>query len=673
MPTILRELPRTYHLLPFSNGVAAAVYNRRSGFVDGFTGHIFHQLSPGMPTLNLVDRVAAGLRWGKKASWLGGIEPESLGYRAGTGIVEALYRLDGLEVSCWYFTPQDPAERLLTVVMELRNSGQEPVRECAFYLYLAALVGSGENRTGHGWVSYHPSSGLVLAGSSDTEHVILARAIRADAAQIRFCGGTGAEMWNRALQLPRIQGGSEVWVGENLQGVYQGHLGDLGVGETKCIGVVLGYEPGADEEKARFIVESYVGGRAPRQVVDDEAAWWDRWTHRGRSREQSLPEFEKLHDHALIALKMGQCREAGRLQGQILASLPPGHWNIAWVRDGAYSIAALAAWERFEEARNALLFMLAGEAGYYREYIWNKRDFGVGVPYQVSVCRYFGNGREESDGEPPNIELDGFGLFLWAFYEYWHASGDGALLKAHWDTLKEKIATPIIHAVSPRGIIRPESGPWETHLPGASFAYTSIVSAAGLARAARMAIHLGESDLAALYDRSSAALYASVLREFSGPGGVLLGKPADEEPGYLDGSVVEAVNLGLASNDEAWVTPTMAAIKRSLSVHPDRGYCRNNEPGEYNEQEWVFIDLRLAEALVRLGSYEEAGRLLRWVLSQTAANDWLFAELYRRRDGSYDGAVPMCGFGAGAFLLLEKVVREKGMTLCDLVGGLRES
>lgn len=41
-------------------------------------------------------------------------------------------------------------------------------------------------------------------------------------------------------------------------------------------------------------------------------------------------------------------------------------------------------------------------------------DYGVGVPYQASVCRYYGDGTEWSDGDnDPNIELDGFGLLLW--------------------------------------------------------------------------------------------------------------------------------------------------------------------------------------------------------------------------------------------------------------------
>ena len=41
-------------------------------------------------------------------------------------------------------------------------------------------------------------------------------------------------------------------------------------------------------------------------------------------------------------------------------------------------------------------------------------DYGVGMDYQLSVCRYYGDGSEWTDGgSDPNIELDGFGLFLW--------------------------------------------------------------------------------------------------------------------------------------------------------------------------------------------------------------------------------------------------------------------
>src|SRR5205823_5224393 len=66
----------------------------------------------------------------------------------------------------------------------------------------------------------------------------------------------------------------------------------------------------------------------------------------------------------------------------------------------------------------------------------------VGRPYAISICRYLGNGTEESDddGNGFNIELDNFGLVLWAFAEYVDASGDQAFLAANWPKVRDQIA-----------------------------------------------------------------------------------------------------------------------------------------------------------------------------------------------------------------------------------------
>jgi hypothetical protein len=54
------------------------------------------------------------------------------------------------------------------------------------------------------------------------------------------------------------------------------------------------------------------------------------------SVEPAIPDkYRKLYRQSTAFLKMAQCRE----NGQILASLPPGEWSIAWTRDMCYAIA----------------------------------------------------------------------------------------------------------------------------------------------------------------------------------------------------------------------------------------------------------------------------------------------------------------------------------------------
>ena len=53
-------------------------------------------------------------------------------------------------------------------------------------------------------------------------------------------------------------------------------------------------------------------------------------------------------------LRMAQVREPGAPNGQVMASLGTGRWNIAWVRDMAYAVVALARSGHTDEAKAAI-------------------------------------------------------------------------------------------------------------------------------------------------------------------------------------------------------------------------------------------------------------------------------------------------------------------------------
>ncbi|MCP4500203.1 MAG: hypothetical protein GY822_09615 [Deltaproteobacteria bacterium] len=78
---------------------------------------------------------------------------------------------------------------------------------------------------------------------------------------------------------------------------------------------------------------------------------------------------------------------------------------------------------------------------------------------------------------------------------------------------------------------------------------------------------------------------------------------------------------------------------------------RNDDGGDYDSQEWVFVDLRLAAALRASGHDGRANLLLQWVEAQARANSFQFAELFDRDNADYRGSTPMVGFGPGAWIL----------------------
>ncbi|MDD8019481.1 MAG: hypothetical protein PHP42_13995, partial [Bacteroidota bacterium] len=64
-----------------------------------------------------------------------------------------------------------------------------------------------------------------------------------------------------------------------------------------------------------------------------------------------------------------------------------------------------------------------------------------------------------------------------------------------------------------------------------------------------------------------------------------------------------------------------------------------------------FLDARLAVAQLKFGNKKEAQRLLNWITSQSALNFNLIPEMYGKENPTYEGAIPMVGFGAGAYVM----------------------
>src|SRR5260221_14736550 len=150
----------------------------------------------------------------------------------------------------------------------------------------------------------------------------------------------------------------------------------------------------------------------------------------------------------------------------ILASLPPGGWHTGWVRDATYAIDALARTGHGDRAKLALDFMLNADAGQFASYLGN-------VPYRISVVRYYGDGQEEADysgSTTRNVEIDGWGLFLWAARNYVDATGDVAWLSAMtkkgdtvYDAIKIGVADALAANLERTGMPSAYAPIWEGH------------------------------------------------------------------------------------------------------------------------------------------------------------------------------------------------------------------
>ena len=79
----------------------------------------------------------------------------------------------------------------------------------------------------------------------------------------------------------------------------------------------------------------------------------------------------------------------------------------------------------------------------------------------------------------------------------------------------------------------------------------------------------------------------------------------------------------------------------------------------YERQEFVFVDFSLAEVYRRMGRNDEAAAILKRIVDKSAADHNIVPEMYVALPcklfpgnvGDPTGAIPMVGYGAGAYIL----------------------
>ncbi|MFY0530945.1 hypothetical protein [Nannocystis pusilla] len=303
---------------------------------------------------------------------------------------------------------------------------------------------------------------------------------------------------------------------DNATTAFQWNVGDLAPGAEKWVGIAAIHrgDPFAGAE-AETSLDAWIDGVGPQLLLARERGVWAD-LHQDQSKlPDGLAAIEvPMLRQAVAMLHMGQVLEDRSFarewlsqdgeprrtrfpgldddpavlpawikhhgRGGVLASLPPGEWTYSWIRDGAYATAAMAALGMQEHAKASLGFYLDAEAGRFQQ--WSELQPYAMPPYQISLVRYYGFGVEETDFNAfgPNLEFDGFGLFLWALRAYEVLTGDTSLADERWEQIATKVADVLVALVDPEtGMIRADSSIWETHWLGRQrrFTYTSITAA----------------------------------------------------------------------------------------------------------------------------------------------------------------------------------------------------
>ena len=460
----------------------------------------------------------------------------------------------------------------------------------------------------------------------------------------------------------KINGGLGDAVAQNHDDIACGMQGPLTDG---WLAVAVGYTDG-DAEALVGDIKSWAGSRAPSKILDDAKTEFEGWRKPlPAGTALCSPDEQKLWRMSETVLRMGQVREpniAGRSNhGMILASLPIGEWHSGWVRDAQYALSALIRTGHMDEAKMALdFFVNAQPIGKYKSYLKHSVD------YRISVVRYFGSGEEEADfnQDGPNIELDGWGMFLWSARQYVEMSGDSGWLATNtfsgtvYDTLKNGVANAIEANLEPNGIVVADSGPWEVHnAKNRHYAYTTIAAARGLCDMAMISSKGGKSGDIAKYQGLAKKVRDGFRATFVDPQGALAGSTEGLQNGkYQDGAVAEAFDWNVLDDWKGDTASATLDVFEKLRVQSG-GYKRNNDGlSSYDNNEWILVDLRIADAYRRAGKGNVADGIVATVVQKAASNFYILPELYNDTSsdgqiGRYTGSIPMVGFGAGAYMI----------------------
>lgn len=422
----------------------------------------------------------------------------------------------------------------------------------------------------------------------------------------------------------------------------------------KWLMVFIYYNPEESTNSYSFIMRyknEHPGFTALLHEIDS----WKKW-HKNTLLPPRLTSDEKrLYYQSLCTIKMAQCREGFPSHGQILASLPPSSLNYTWVQDQAYSINALLYSGHTEEALAALQFIMNGQCGKYKNFSWQGNSVGIGQDYAVSVFRYTGNGSEESEQTDDGIviELEGLGLTLWNLRQYIEKTEDVKFLIYYWQKISNQIADVLTNSIDQTGLVRADCGLWVGQAPEKHYLFTSACIYNGLVSASLMARFVNDQNRIMQYEDAANSLRMSIEKNlYDETENTLKGNAEDKNPYiYMDASAVEALNWIYNSQDKITKGTLAAFDKYLLMKNPNHGYRRTLGDEWQDRQEWMFGDLRILANYQRIPNSPRAADLRKWIVYQSLNNYGLIPQYYDENNSSYQGVVPQCGLGAGAYIL----------------------
>jgi GH15 family glucan-1,4-alpha-glucosidase len=643
-------IARSWNYLTTGNGHGFQVYDSNLNKIVKFLNHPYRYLAPGpdpkgegISRRNLAYDFYFGVKGGGSSGWLNAAQQSSPEYLNQSNIIHAPSTLGAVQADSYFFAPFGYEGNAMIAVLKA------PTASDAFVLFNFHMGATGTpDAPGADGESISAVNGAVVETGPGGGAMIY---VPLNGADHQDCSGAYAKVTG-GMNL----GDNTSCSGSDVVPAFQKTLGSDGM-----MAVAVAYVDNPSDAGTTITnLKNWANNRAPQKLIDDALAEMEGWRKAPPADILCNDNETKVWRQSEVVLRMGQIREpntATRVNhGMILASLPPGEWHTGWVRDATYATVALARMGHTDEAKMSLDFFLnAGPVGKYQSYVSN-------VNYKISVVRYFGSGEEEADysgQQTPNIEIDGWGLFMWAVRAYVEATGDMAWLNANYAAIKSGVADALEANLETNKIAKADSSIWEVHDANKKhFAYTTITSARGFCDLGAVAGKAGNMGDQMHYQVLSSQIKSAFLGAFIDTQGGLsssLESVGAANFGDADAAVAEAFTMNILPDFTGNIATSTLSVLSHLQV-PSGGFRRNNNgQSDYDNNEWILVDLRISDSLRRAGRGAEADTYLKLVIDKAAANFFLLPELYNAVSGMtigvYTGSIPMVGYGGGAYVM----------------------
>jgi len=377
------------------------------------------------------------------------------------------------------------------------------------------------------------------------------------------------------------------------------------------------------------------GRAAVERRLADTIEFWQGWT--GKRRYEGAWSEAVLR--SALVLKLLAYAPSGAIAAAATTSLPehPGgqrNWDyrFSWVRDAAFTLAALLSLDSDEEATTFLWWLLqASQRTHPRLDVLYRLDGGTGTRERELELEGYGGARPVriGNGAASQLQLGIYGELLEA--ALLHVSAHGRLDRDSGRRIAE-IATLVCSLWR-----QPDLGIWEVRSDPRHFTHSKMLCWVALDRALRLAQNAIPGTRAPLWRHT-----ADQIRDF-----VEHRCWSEEKRSYVraqgsnevDASLLLSGVVGFTDPGGRRALGTIAAIRRDLAHGPLLHRYRGDDGLPGDEGAFLACSFWLVDALARAGRVDEAAELMDELVS--LGNDvGLYSEEIDPSSGAFLGNMP---------------------------------